>query len=273
MGWFSDKLLGKKDKKGLWQKCDSCSEPIFAKDLQRNLMVCPSCGHHFKMTALERIELLVDKKSFSEIDLDITSCDPLGFVDKKAYPDRLKASIKKTGYKSGVLTGLAKISGMPVAIGAMNFAFMGGSMGSVVGEKITRLTEKAVENRIPLIINSMSGGARMQEGILSLMQMAKTSAALAVLKEVPVPYLSIMAHPTTAGVAASYAMLGDINIAEPGALVGFAGPRVIEQTIRQTLPPGFQTSEFVMEHGFIDIVVDRRHLRETVTRVLKFFTD
>jgi acetyl-CoA carboxylase carboxyl transferase subunit beta len=265
--------LGKKGKTGLWQKCDGCDVPIFRKDLESNLNVCPTCGHHFKMNARERIDLLVDRKSFTEIDESVMSCDPLNFFDKKPYPERLNASIEKTGCNSAVLTGMARIDKMPVAIGALNFAFMGGSMGSVVGEKVTRLIERAAADKIPLIITSMSGGARMQEGILSLMQMAKTSAALGRLREVPAPYLSIMAHPTTAGVAASFAMLGDVNIAEPKALVGFAGPRVIEQTIRQTLPPGFQKSEFVLEHGFLDIVVDRRQLRDTVIKVLRFFVE
>ena len=256
---------------GLWIKCDSCKEIVYRPEVDRAGRVCPRCGYPFRISARDRIALLADEGSFEERDVGVTSRDPLEFRDTKRYTDRLKAARKSTGLEEAVLTGTARIGGAPVVLGVMEFAFLGGSMASVVGEKLTRAAELALQKRMPLIIVSASGGARMQEGILSLMQMAKTSAALARLAEEGVPYISLLTDPTTGGVTASFAMLGDIVLAEPRALIGFAGPRVIAETIRQPLPEGFQRSEFLLQHGQLDLVVERRELRETLRRILRFF--
>ena len=257
----------------LWVKCYKCNQALFAKDLDANLKVCPKCNYHFKLTSTERIKQLVEKDSFNEINHTLTSKNFLNFTDSKSYTQRIDDSILKSGYNDAIATGIGKMGEVEVALGIMDFSFMGGSMGSVVGEKFTRLVEAAIEKKIPVIVFSSSGGARMQESIMSLMQMAKTSAALGRLRENGIPYLSVMTDPTTGGVSASYAMLGDVNIAEPGALIGFAGPRVIEQTIRQKLPPGFQRSEYVQEHGMLDVVVERKKLKETLLKILRFFRD
>jgi len=245
---------------------------VYSKEIDRNLKVCPKCDYHFRITARERIELLVDPGTFSEIDSQIQSEDPLGFRDSQKYRDRIKAARKKTGLNDAVVSGICTMDGVKVVMSVFDFFFMGGSMGSVVGEKITRAGEKAIEERCGLIVISSSGGARMQEGTLSLMQMAKTSAALARLRRERLPFISILTDPTTGGVTASFAMLGDVNIAEPKALIGFAGPRVIEQTIRQELPEGFQRSEFVLEHGMIDRIVNRKELKKTIVNLLRAFT-
>ncbi len=259
--------------KGAWIKCESCKEIVYKADVERNSHVCPRCHHHFRIGSRRWLELLMDPESFQEIDATLRPLDPLGFKDSKGYPERLHAATKATGLHDAVLTGMGTIGGHPVVIGVMEFFFMGGSMASVVGERIARATDRALATRRPLILLSCTGGARMQEGVLSLMQMAKTSAALARLGRAGVPYISFLADPTTGGVTASYAMLGDINIAEPKALIGFAGPRVIQDTIRQELPPGFQRAEFLQEHGFVDLIVDRRTLRELLIRLLAFFAD
>ena len=254
---------------GLWVKCPSCSQIIYNKDLASSLSVCTKCAHHFRLSSAERLRSLFDD-DWKEFDSGLTSVDPLHFTDTKPYRKRLEASITATGMKDAVVTARGRVSGVDTVVAAMEYGFIGGSMGVVVGEKITRAIERAVEARVPVIIVSCSGGARMMEGALSLMQMAKISGALARLDRARLPYISILTDPTTGGVTASFAMLGDVNIAEPRALIGFAGPRVIEQTIRQTLPEGFQRSEFLLEHGMLDIVVDRRELKDVVTRVLKF---
>jgi len=254
----------------VWSKCKGCGEIQAESELRSNLGVCQHCDHHHTMSAHSRLELLLDPGSFEELGQDLEPLDPLEFKDSKKYKDRLKAARKKTGFNDAILTGLGRMDGVRVALGVMAFEFLGGSMGSVVGERITLLLEEALEQKCPVILSSASGGARMQEGILSLMQMAKTSAALRRIKDAGLPYISILHHPTTGGVAASYSMLGDLIIAEPGALIGFAGPRVIEQTIRQTLPEGFQRSEFLLEHGMIDMIVHRGKLRDTVSRLLRF---
>jgi acetyl-CoA carboxylase carboxyl transferase subunit beta len=256
---------------GLWIKCESCKEIVYRAEVDRAGRVCPKCHYPFRIGARERIASLVDEGSFEEREGSLRSRDPLGFKDAKKYTDRLKAARSKTGLAEAVITGLGRISGYPVAIAVFEFEFLGGSMASVVGEKLTRLIELATAKRLPLLIVSASGGARMQEGILSLMQMAKTAAALQRLGEARVPYLSLLTDPTTGGVTASFAMLGDVILAEPRALIGFAGPRVIAETIRQPLPEGFQRSEFLLEHGQIDLVVERRELRETLRRLLAFF--
>lgn len=257
----------------LWVKCYKCSQAIFTKDLDADLKVCPKCNYHFKLTAKERLKQLLDEKSFKEIDPNIRSKNFLEFKDSKSYTDRIKGAIAKSTLKNAIVTGLGKIDDTPVAIGVMDFSFMGGSMGSVVGEKVARLIELGIEKKAPVIIFSSSGGARMQEGIMSLMQMAKTSAALGRLRENRLPYISVLTDPTTGGTSASYAMLGDINIAEPGALICFAGPRVIEQTIRQKLPPGFQRSEYLLEHGMIDLVCERKDLRNLLNKIVKWFDE
>jgi acetyl-CoA carboxylase carboxyl transferase subunit beta len=254
---------------GLWVKCPSCANIIYNKDLAASLSVCTKCSHHFRLTAPERLRTLFDG-DWTEHDAGLTSTDPLQFTDTKPYWKRLEASIASTGLKDAVITATGRVSGIDCIIAAMEYGFIGGSMGVVVGEKITRAIERATAARLPIIIVSSSGGARMMEGALSLMQMAKISGALARLDRARLPYISILTDPTTGGVTASFAMLGDVNIAEPKALIGFAGPRVIEQTIRQKLPEGFQRSEFLVEHGMLDLVVDRRELKDTVTRVLKF---
>jgi len=257
----------------LWIKCFKCNEAIFNKDLNENLKVCPKCQYHFRLTSAERIKQLVDLNSFKEINPNIKSTDFLKFTDSKPYSSRIEVSMLKSGLKDAIVTGVAKIEKHEVALGIMDFSFMGGSMGSVVGEKVARIIEKGIEKKIPVIIFSASGGARMQEGIMSLMQMAKTSAALGRLRENGLPYISVMTDPTTGGTSASFAMLGDINLAEPCALIGFAGPRVIEQTIRQKLPPGFQRAEYLLEHGMIDVICHRKDLRNTLIKIIGWFNE
>jgi acetyl-CoA carboxylase carboxyl transferase subunit beta len=256
---------------GLWVKCDDCKEIVYRKEVEANLNVCPKCGYHFRITALERFEMLFDDGKWKEFATDIRSGDPLEFRDTKRYRDRLKVYENRVGKGDAVLCAEGKLEGLAVIVCAMEYNFMGGSMGSVVGEKITTAVERAVDKKEPLIIVSCSGGARMQEGILSLMQMAKISAALARLAAAGLPYISILTDPTTGGVTASYAMLGDLNIAEPKALIGFAGPRVIEQTIRQTLPEGFQRAEFLVEHGMVDLIAPRSEMKPAIGRFLKIF--
>jgi len=258
---------------GLWIKCDSCKEIVYRAEVERAGRVCPKCRYPFRITARERIEMLVDEGSFEERDASLTSLDPLGFKDTKRYRDRLRSAQEKTGLREAVVSGVARIGGWPAVLCVFDFDFMGGSMASVVGEKITRAIELAIQKRLPVVIVSSSGGARMQEGILSLMQMAKTAAALERLAAERLPYLSVLTDPTTGGVTASIAMLGDVNLAEPRALIGFAGPRVIAETIRQPLPDGFQRSEFLLEHGQVDLVVERRDLKDTLRRLLAFFAD
>ena len=255
---------------GLWVKCDGCAQVIYNKDLVANLQVCPKCSYHFRLTALERLRMLFDEGVFDLHDQGLYSTDPLQFTDKKAYASRLKEGREKTGQMDAILSATGLIDGRRTAVCAMEYGFIGGSMGVVMGETITRAIERAIDARIGVVVVSCSGGARMMEGALSLMQMAKVSAALARLDRQRLPYLSVLTDPTTGGVTASFAMLGDLNIAEPKALIGFAGPRVIEQTIRQTLPEGFQRSEFLLEHGFVDLVVDRRELKSTISRALTF---
>ncbi len=258
--------------KGIWIKCEKCSTTIYEDDLIANLRVCGSCGHHLRMSTDERIQMMLDGP-WVEHDEHLESADPLGFrVDGKRYSDQLKAANRKTGGGDAYRAGTGTVGGIAVELGCFVFEFMGGSMGSVVGEKITRQFERALAHRRPAVLLSASGGARMQEGVLSLMQMAKTSAARSRLREARVPYISILLHPTTGGVAASVAMLGDVILAEPDALIGFAGPRVIEQTIRQQLPPGFQRSEFLLEHGMVDQVVTRSALKATLERCLRWFS-
>jgi acetyl-CoA carboxylase carboxyl transferase subunit beta len=252
---------------GLWVKCESCRTIVFRKDLEANLLVCPKCQFHFKMGAKQRLEMLLDGR-WTEHDARMTSTDPLRFVDTKPYATRLRDARKKLGMCDAIITAEGQLSGRPIVCCAMEFNFIGGSMGAVVGEKVTRGIELALDTRQPLVIVSCSGGARMMEGTISLMQLAKVSAALARLDEARVPYISLMTDPTTGGVTASFAMLGDLNIAEPGALIGFAGPRVIEQTIRQKLPEGFQRSEFLLEHGFLDAVVPRKDLKTFIANSL-----
>ncbi len=254
---------------GLWVKCPSCAEIIYNKDLAATISVCPKCAHHFRLGAAERLRMLFDG-AWEEFDAGLQSTDPLQFVDTKPYRTRLDATMAATGMKDAVICAIGKIEGIETSVAAMEYTFIGGSMGVVVGEKITRAIERAIERRLPVVIVSSSGGARMMEGALSLMQMAKISAALARLDRARLPYVSVLTDPTTGGVTASFAMLGDVNIAEPKALIGFAGPRVIEQTIRQKLPEGFQRSEFLLEHGMLDGVVDRRELKAAVARVLRF---
>ncbi|HVH55981.1 MAG TPA: acetyl-CoA carboxylase, carboxyltransferase subunit beta [Vicinamibacterales bacterium] len=276
MAWF------KKDKKpiqppadksrvpeGLWVKCPSCSQIIYNKDLAASSSVCTKCAHHFRLTASERLKTLLDGE-WQEHDRGLTSTDPLSFTDTKPYRKRLETSIAGTGLQDAVITATGTVAGMRSSVAAMEYGFIGGSMGVVVGEKITRAIERAIAERIPVIIISCSGGARMMEGALSLMQMAKISAALARLDRAGLPYVSVLTDPTTGGVTASFAMLGDVNIAEPKALIGFAGPRVIEQTIRQKLPEGFQRSEFLLERGMLDMVVDRREMKDVIARFLRF---
>ncbi len=253
---------------GLWVKCEGCKEVIYSKELERSAKICPKCGYHFRIDAMERISSLLDE-GYEELYDDIRPADPLAFKDTKAYRDRLKAYQRKLDLYDGLFVLKGSVEKSPVILAVMNYQFMGGSMGSVVGEKITLAAEAALEQQRPLIIVSASGGARMQEGILSLMQMGKISAALAKLRRAHLPYISILTDPTTGGVTASFAMLGDLNIAEPGALIGFAGPRVIEQTIRQSLPEGFQRSEFLLAKGFLDMVVPRTEMKSTVARCLR----
>ncbi len=258
---------------GQWEKCPSCGEMIHIDELNENLYVCPKCDYHFRIDSKKRIKFLLDENSFKEYDANLQSANPLDFADAKgSYGAKVKNSVKKTGMNEAVITGAGKIKGKKVAIGVLDFSFLGGSMASVVGEKITRLIEKAIRLKLPVVIVSASGGARMHEGIFSLMQMAKTSAALYLLSEARLPFISILTDPTTGGVTASFAMLGDVIIGEPKALIGFAGPRVIEQTIKQKLPEGFQRSEFAVEHGLIDMVVHRKDLRNVIFSLLNAFT-
>jgi len=252
-----------------WLQCNACKEMLYRRQVERNLKVCPKCNYHFRISAAERLAMVVDSGSFIEFDGSLEPLDPLEFTDRLKYGERVKESQERTRLKEAILCGKAAISGQPVMLGVMNFEFMGGSMGSVVGEKIARLTERAVSENIGVILFCSSGGARMQEGILSLMQMAKTSAALGRLKEKGLPYISILTDPTTGGVSASFAMLGDIILAEPRAIIGFAGAVVIEQTIKQKLPEGFQRSEYLLDHGMVDRIVDRKEMKGTLSKILE----
>jgi len=256
---------------GLWVKCQNCGEILYSKTLNEANKLCPKCGYHYIFTARERIDLLCDENSFVELDKNMTPGDPLKFVDSIAYPERQAKHSKKSGEAEAVVTGLAEMNTIPVAIGVMDFSYIGGTMGSVVGEKITRLIETAVDKKLPVIISSASGGVRMQEAIIGLMQMAKTSAALYKLKQAKLPFISVLTNPTTGGTTASFASLGDVIIAEPKSLICFAGPRVIKQTIRQDLPEGFQTAEFLLEHGIIDMVVSRPEMKKTISKILCYF--
>jgi len=258
---------------GLWIKCDSCKEIIYRAEVERAGRVCPKCRYPFRISARERIALLADEGTFEEHQSGLISTDPLGFKDTKRYRDRVKAAQQKTKLNDAVMCGLAKLGGFSTVLCVFEFGFLGGSMGSVVGEKLARAIELAIAKHVPVIIVAASGGARMQEGILSLMQMAKTATALERLGRAGLPFLSVLTDPTTGGVTASFAMLGDVILAEPRALIGFAGPRVIAETIRQPLPEGFQRSEFLLEHGQVDLIVDRRELKETLRRILAFFAD
>jgi acetyl-CoA carboxylase carboxyl transferase subunit beta len=276
VAWFKKarKPIEARDKasrvpEGLWVKCPSCARAIYNKELQAGLQVCPQCAHHFRLSAAERLGMLFDEGVWTTHDAGLRSTDPLGFVDTKPYRDRLVASIRTTGLNDAVIVGSGMLDGLPTVIAAMEYSFIGGSMGVVVGEKITRAAERALDTAAPLVVICCSGGARMMEGALSLMQMAKISAALGRLDRAGLPYIAVLTDPTTGGVTASFAMLGDLNIAEPKALIGFAGPRVIEQTIRQKLPDGFQRAEFLLEKGFIDLIVDRRELKATLARTLR----
>jgi len=251
---------------GLWVKCDNCKQALWKKELESNLLCCPKCGHHFKMGSRARLEMLFDDGRYTEHDAGLTSTDPLQFKDSKSYSERLKQAERNTGLKDALITGEGQLEGKPAIICAMEFQFIGGSMGAVVGEKVTRAIDRCIEKELPLVVVSCSGGARMMEGAISLMQMSKISAALARLDEVRKPYISVLTDPTTGGVTASFAMLGDLNIGEPGALIGFAGPRVIEQTIRQKLPPGFQRAEFLLAHGMLDAIVPRKELKSFLAR-------
>jgi len=278
MEWFrkvKDGLISQSKKElpdGIWVKCDACGEIIYRKELEKHLWVCSKCDHHFRIRSKDYINLILDNGELEEYDSSLQSKDPLEFKDSKRYPDRTHSSQKKTALKDAVVAGIGEISGRQVSLAVMDFGFIGGSMGSVVGEKVARAIERSLEKRIPLVIISCSGGARMQEGILSLMQMAKTSALLAKLFDQDIPYLSVLTNPTTAGVMASYASLGDVIIAEPKALLGFAGPRVIQQTIKQDLPPGFQSSEFFLEHGFLDLISHRKDLKKNISLILEYLS-
>ncbi len=277
MAWFkreSGELNASGEKRvrteGLWVKCDSCRQIIWKKDLEENLNVCPKCEKHFRIDARTRLALLMDDNQYDTFDANISSTDPLKFVDLKPYSSRLRQAQQDTGLKDAVINAQGKLLGRPIIASVMEYAFIGGSMGAVVGEMITRAVERAADSKTPLIVVSASGGARMMEGVVSLMQLAKISAALVRLDKARVPYISVLTDPTTGGVTASFAMLGDLNVAEPGALIGFAGPRVIEQTIRQKLPQGFQRSEFLLQHGMLDAVVHRRELKPYIARALDF---
>jgi acetyl-CoA carboxylase carboxyl transferase subunit beta len=279
MAWFkreSGELDPSGEKKvrteGLWVKCEGCRQIIWKKDLEDNLNVCPKCGKHFRIDARARLAQLFDDGQYEVFSGNLVSTDPLKFVDLKPYSERLQRAQEETGLNDAVINGRGKLNGRAVIISAMEYSFIGGSMGAVVGEMITRAIEESLDSKQPLIIISASGGARMMEGVLSLMQLAKISAALARLDEARVPYVSVLTDPTTGGVTASFAMLGDLIIAEPGALIGFAGPRVIEQTIRQKLPPGFQRSEFLLEHGMLDAVIHRKEMKPYIARALEFMT-
>jgi len=280
MAWFKksrkpiEPASGKASKipEGVWVKCPGCTQAIYNKDLAANLQVCPKCGHHFRVGAADRLRQLFDAGEWIEHDPGLASTDPLSFTDTKPYRARLESSRASTGLQDAIIVGSGRVDGHPAVVAAMEYAFIGGSMGVVVGERIARGIERALADRAAVILVSCSGGARMMEGALSLMQMAKVSAALARLDRGRLPFISVLTDPTTGGVTASFAMLGDLNIAEPRALIGFAGPRVIEQTIRQKLPEGFQRSEFLLEHGMIDMVVDRRELKATLARALRFMS-
>jgi acetyl-CoA carboxylase carboxyl transferase subunit beta len=277
MSWFTKEKVGIEKSAGnkvtfpdgMWVKCPGCSETLLSKDLETNLQVCPKCGYHFRISARKRLEALLDDGVWQEYDADVTSVDFLEFKDAKSYQERIDTALAKGGSKDAVICVEGSIEDLPVQISCFDFSFMGGSMGSVVGEKITRSIERGLQKRQPVIIISASGGARMQESILSLMQMAKTSAALAKLKRAGIPFVSLMTDPTTGGVTASFAMLGDVNIAEPKALIGFAGPRVIEQTIRQKLPEGFQRAEYLLDHGMVDAIIPRTEMRTKLASILK----
>jgi len=277
MAWFKRKEQGvlTTEKKilpdGLWVKCEQCGEVLYRQELERNMWVCHKCNFHFRIQSGHYIRFLLDEGSFEEFDEKMKSVDPLKFKGKKRYSDQLRDAIKKTHMDEAIRTGYGKIDGRPVVLAVMDFSFIGGSMGSVVGEKVARAAERATEKKLPLIVISSSGGARMMEGAISLMQMAKTSAALARFSDQGGLYISVLTNPTTGGTTASYAMLGDVNIAEPGALIGFAGPRVIKETIGQDLPEGFQRSEFVLEHGFLDMIVHRQKMKKTLSQLIDFF--
>lgn len=277
MTWFKKTKEVRTDKKGkipegLWVKCDGCREIIYRKEIEKNLKICPKCNYHFRISARERLKLLVDDGTFVEMDENITSADPIHFKDVVSYKDRLKEYQKKTGLKEAVISGDAIIKGYAASLVLMDFSFMGGSMGSVVGEKISRAAERSIENKHPFVSIASSGGARMQEGIFSLMQMAKVSAVIGRMKDNAILYVSILCDPTFGGVTASFATLGDIIIAEPKSLIGFAGPRVVEQTIKQPLPENFQRADFLLEHGLIDMVVDRKNMRETLSKLFELFS-
>ncbi|MBL8029224.1 MAG: acetyl-CoA carboxylase carboxyltransferase subunit beta [Fibrobacteres bacterium] len=274
MEWFKNTKSGilntkkREIKDNLWLKCEKCTAIIYKKELEKHAWTCPTCSAHFRVSSLQYRQIMLDPNSFQEMDQNMSSVDVIGFKDKKAYADRIVENNKKTGLKDAVVTGIGLLNRRRIAFGAMDFDYMGGSMGSVVGEKIARLIVRATQEELPLIIVSASGGARMQEGTYSLMQMAKTSAALSLFEMKKLPFISVLTHPTTGGTTASFAMLGDIHIAEPGALIGFAGPRVIRETIRQELPEGFQRSEFLLEHGFVDLICDRRDMKERIAKIL-----
>ncbi len=269
MGLFRKKKKGEKK----WIQCKKCNETFYVEELQQNFWICPNCGNYFRISAYDRIKITADEGTFKEFDTRITTKDPLDFVDLKPYKDRLKEAIQKTGSKEAVVSGVCTIDGEPCVLSVMDFSFLGGSMGYATGEKIIRAIERAMKLKIGLVIISASGGARMQEGILSLMQMERVSAALSLLGKQGLPYISVLTDPTTGGVAASFAMLGDVILAEPNALIGFAGPRVIEQTIGRGLPEGFQRSEFLLEKGFIDVIVERKDLPKYIGKFLRYFSN
>lgn len=281
MGWFKRIKEGittatdekKETPEGLWYQCPKCKHIVSSEDHQMNLWVCEKCEHHDRINSKEYFSILFDKGKFEEMDENMIACDPLKFQDNKKYSDRLKQSQKKTGLKDALTSGYGFIDGKPIVIACMNFNFIGGSMGAVVGEKISRAIQRAIKENCAFMMISKSGGARMMEAAFSLMQMAKTSANLSLLSEKKLPYISLLTDPTTGGVTASYAMLGDVNIAEPGALIGFAGPRVVKETIGKDLPDGFQTSEFVLEHGFLDFIVNRKELKNKVSLLMDMFNN
>jgi len=271
MAWFKKKDVSSKEEKAidaLWSKCNVCQEIIYKKELERNLNVCPKCSYHFPIQAQKRLTIVADDGSFVELDRELAPVDLISFRDLKRYADRITEAQQKTGLKDAFITGRCEIHGSPAMIGVFDFGFLGGSLGSVVGEKITRMVEKAMDEKVGAIIFTSSGGARMQEGIISLMQMAKTSAALSLLRKERLPYITVLTDPTLGGVTASFGMLGDIIVAEPGAMVGFAGPRVIKETIKADLPPGFQRAEYLLQHGMIDLIVERKQLKEQLGKLL-----
>jgi acetyl-CoA carboxylase carboxyl transferase subunit beta len=273
VAWFKKKETPPEEEKAmdaLWSKCNACQEIIYKKELERNLHVCPKCSYHFPIQSHKRIAIVADEGSFNELDKELAPVDPISFRDLKRYSDRLHEAQRKTGLKDAFITGRCDIHGTPAIIGVFDFGFLGGSLGSVVGEKIARMVEKAMDEKIGVIIFTSSGGARMQEGILSLMQMAKTSAALSLLRKERLPYISVLTDPTLGGVTASFGMLGDIIMAEPRAMIGFAGPRVIKETIKADLPPGFQRAEYLLQHGMIDLIIERKKLKKTVGKLLDF---